>query len=434
MIYRLRFADPDYTNRVAVCQETLLIPLPAADRPLCIYSYCGIICPVDTANGFHVGLSAHLLSLGENYRSAGASWYIYNLLCHLPAADPDLRYTAFLYEPRFSPRPGMRVRRPRWSTATPWKRIAWEQVAAPVASRREGVDVFHAMAFVAPVMVQSPTVITIFDLSFLLFPTAFKAINRLYLRAMTQFSARRARRVIAISEHTRQDVIVRLGVPAERVQTVYCGVDPSFHPLPPARVEAFRQRKGLPERFILFLGTLEPRKNVSRLIDAFAFLVASSPGDLTNLHLVVAGGKGWFFESIFAQVQELGLTERVHFVGYVPEREKCLWYNAATCFCYPSRYEGFGLPPLEAMACGVPVIVSNTSSLPEVVGNAGVTVSPEDTPALSEALHRVLTDATLRAELSERGLEHARRFSWDRAARQTTTIYRQIWDQVRQGK
>ncbi|MBN1934886.1 MAG: glycosyltransferase family 4 protein [Anaerolineae bacterium] len=372
----------------------------------------------------HVGLNASLLSLGENYRGAGINWYIYDLLCHLPDADPVLRYTAFLSEARFCPPPGLEVRRSAWSTQSPIKRIAWEQLIAPWALRRERVDVLHAMAFVSPVLSRLPTVITVFDLSFLKFPQAFQAANRFYLRTMTRLSVRRAEQVIAISEYTRQDVINRLGVPAERVQTVYCGVDPTFVPLSRPEIDAFKAEKGLPERFVLFLGTIEPRKNVVRLIEAFAALAKH----LSDVDLVVAGGKGWFFDPVFARVQELGLTDRVHFPGYVPEAEKRLWYNAAEVFCYPSLYEGFGLPPLEAMACGTPVIVSTAASLPEVVGEAGIAVDPQDTPGLSEAMHSLLDNASfdapsLRAELSEKGSARARRFTWPEAARQTTQIY-----------
>jgi glycosyltransferase involved in cell wall biosynthesis len=241
---------------------------------------------------------------------------------------------------------------------------------------------------------------------------------------MTALSVRRARQVIAISQNTRRDVVARLHVPAERVQTVYCGVDARFRPLPAVEVEAFRLRKGLPKRFILFLGTIEPRKNVSALIGAFARLITVAPSDMSDLHLVVAGAKGWFFDKVFAQVESLGLQDRVHFAGYVPEDEKALWYSASTCFCYPSLYEGFGLPPLEAMACGVPVITSAVSSLPEVVGDAGLTVPPDDVAALSAALRQLVVDSSLRAELAYRGRKRAGRFTWTETAKQTVDVYR----------
>jgi glycosyltransferase involved in cell wall biosynthesis len=205
---------------------------------------------------------------------------------------------------------------------------------------------------------------------------------------------------------------------------VYCGVDPRFHPLPAEALSAFRRRKGLPARFILFLGTIEPRKNVALLIDAFAQLIATDPAVGSDLHLVVAGAKGWYADDVFARAEASGIADRVHFPGYVPEEEKALWYGAASCFCYPSLYEGFGLPPLEAMACGVPVVTSNVSSLPEVVGDGGLTVPPDDSAALSAALRRVMADAALREELCQRGQARAAQFTWTQAARQTVDVYR----------
>jgi glycosyltransferase involved in cell wall biosynthesis len=262
------------------------------------------------------------------------------------------------------------------------------------------------------------------------FPAAFKALKRTYLRLMTRLSVRRATKVIAISESTRRDVIELLGVPAERVARIYCGADPGFRPLPASEVEAFRREKGLPERFVLFLGTIEPRKNVVTLVDAFADVIAGEPSSTGDLQLVLAGGRGWLAEPVYARVEELGLGDRVHFPGYVPEGEKALWYNAATCFCYPSLYEGFGLPPLEAMACGVPVVTSNVSSLPEVVGEAALTVDPMDSVSLGEALQRVLADPGLRAELSARGQARAQHFAWPEAARQTADVYRWVAEEA----
>jgi glycosyltransferase involved in cell wall biosynthesis len=300
--------------------------------------------------------------------------------------------------------------------------------------RQEGVDVLHAMAFVAPLRAACPTVVTVLDLSFLRFPEAFKAFKRVYLRTMARISVRRAKRVIAISESTRQDVVSLLGVPADRVERIYCGVDPGFRPLPSVEVEEFRQGKGLPERFVLFLGTIEPRKNVETLVQAFAERIAAGVGlsrtrgsRLTDdVHLVIAGGRGWMADPVFSRVEELGVQDRVHFVGYVPEEEKPLWYNAATCFCYPSLYEGFGLPPLEAMACGVPVVTSNVSSLPEVVGEAGLSVDPLDSAEIGEALYLLLSDPDLCAERAALGLERSRQFTWVQAARQTADVYRAV--------
>jgi glycosyltransferase involved in cell wall biosynthesis len=377
----------------------------------------------------HVGLNAHLLSLGRDYRGAGINWYIYNLLRHLPRTAGHYRYTAFLSERRFSPEPPLAVRRSRVPTVRAPARIFWEQAIQPIALRQERVDLLHAMAFVSPLVSPCPTVVTVYDLSFLRYPESFRPLNRLYLRIFTGWSVRRARRVIAISHSTRQDVMRFLGKPGEQVDVVYCGVDERFHPQDPLMVATFRREKGLPKRFILFLGTLEPRKNVVSLLEAYARLVASDGRSVPAL--VIAGAKGWFYKEIFAAVERLGLAGRVIFAGYVPEEEKPLWYNAAELFVYPSLFEGFGLPPLEAMACGAPVIVSDTSSLPEVVGDAGVKVPPGDVPSLADAMAAMLRHPTVRADWRHRGLDRAARFSWPEAARQTVRVYERALDTER---
>jgi glycosyltransferase involved in cell wall biosynthesis len=266
-------------------------------------------------------------------------------------------------------------------------------------------------------------VITVHDLSFLFFPQNFRAMNRIYLKTLTRLSVRRARRIIAVSESTRRDLVHQYGLPPAKVDVVYNGVDAAFRPLPTTEVAAFRRRAGLPDRFLLFVGTLEPRKNVARLIEAYARLPEGRPP------LLLVGGKGWLYDEIFARVEELNLTHEVRHVGYVPATELPLWFNAAELFVYPSLYEGFGLPALEAMACGTAVVASSASSLPEVVGEAGRLADPFDTEALSSAMSQVLTHQEQREELREAGLKQAQAFTWPKAARQTVGTYRQALGQ-----
>lgn len=368
----------------------------------------------------HIGLNALLLSLGADYRGAGANGYIYHLLRHLDGLGGGYRYTAFLSDCRFTTSGRMALYFARWPAYGPAARVMWEQIVQPVVLRQKGVDLAHGLAFVVPLLSPCPTVVTIFDLSFLRFPDSFRRANRTYLRTFTPLSTRRAQRVITISQHTKRDVIRLLGVPAEQVDVIHCGVDPAFRPRPIEEVQAFRQRRGLPERFILFVGTLEPRKNVRRLVEAYAQI-----RDL-GVRLAIVGGKGWLYEDIFASVERLGLRDEVLFAGYVLAEELPLWYNAADLFVFPSLYEGFGLPPLEAMACGTPVISSNAASLPEVIGEAGLMVAPQDVEGLAADMRRVLTDENLRAQLREQGLRQARKFSWEKAARQTVEVYRRI--------
>jgi glycosyltransferase involved in cell wall biosynthesis len=377
-----------------------------------------------------VGLNAHLLSLAQTYRGAGINGYIYQLLQHLPALDKGVSafdYVAFLHDTEFMPPPALALARSHVDTKRPWRRILWEQTGLAVLSRK--LDLLHGLAFAAPLAAGCPTVITIHDLSFLRFPRAFRWFNRIYLSFITRASARRAARVIAVSESTRQDVIRLCGVPGERVVTVPNGVSATFSPASNAEVGAFRQRKGLPDRFILFVGTLEPRKNLDRLVDAYAFL--RQAGERIP-PLIIAGGKGWFYQSIFRRVQELGLTDVVLFPGFIPPGELAWWYRAADVFVYPSYFEGFGLPVLEAMACGTPVVTSTASSLPEVAGDAALLVAPEDAVALATALGQVLHDLALCEDLRSRGLARAAQFSWVRTARETEQVYRDALGQHRQ--
>jgi glycosyltransferase involved in cell wall biosynthesis len=372
----------------------------------------------------HVGLNAQLLALDSTYRGAGINTYIHQLLRALERLDSPHRFTAFTAERRF--RAGrMAVYYSAGATRRPWGRVAWEQTALPVVARRRGVDLLHAMAFVAPLLGTIPTVVTVYDLSFLRFPEAFRPFNRWYLSRFTPLAVRRARRVITISESTRRDVIERLGVPPERVDVVYCGCDPAFRPLPAPEVARFRRANGLPDRFMLYVGTLEPRKNILGLLAAYA---RWRDGGADVMPLVLAGARGWYYDEVFRRVEALGLVDAVRFVGYVAGEDLPLLYNAAEALVYPSRFEGFGLPVLEAMACGLPVICSNAASLPEVAGEAGWLVDPGDEIGLAEAMQRVAGDGTLRREMSARGLARANAFSWESAARQTVRTYERALD------
>ncbi|MDW8067965.1 MAG: glycosyltransferase family 1 protein [Anaerolineae bacterium] len=368
----------------------------------------------------HVALNAHLLSGDLSYRSAGVHQYISHLLVHLPQAG--CRVTAFV-GPRSMPVAqafSLHYRRTLWPTHRPAARVLWEQLAQGRALQAVGADLVHGPVFVGPLAAPCPVVITVHDLSFLRYPHLFRPANRLYLRLFTRLSVRRARRVIAVSNHAARETVRLLGVAREKLRVVYHGVDPIFRPLPPEEVAAFRARRGLPERFVLFVGTLEPRKNLVRLIEAFARAGVDAGADL-----VLVGARGWYDEEVFAAVERWRLSSRVHFPGYVPNDELPLWYNAAWVFAYPSLYEGFGLPILEAQACGTPVLTSSVSALPEAAGNGALMVDPYDPEAIADGLHRLLTDRMLREELRQRGLEHATRFSWARTAAETVAVYQE---------
>lgn len=374
-----------------------------------------------------VALNAQLLSSAASYRAAGINRVLQHLLAELPAVPGDEQY--LVYAPssaanrRLLAAPRVRARLSRLPMDRPPVRIAWEQTVLPIELLREGADLLHALGFVSPLAWRGRTVVTVYDLSFLRFPEVYNRANRLYLGTFTPPSLRRADRVITISEDARRDVIELCGVAPERVTPILLAADDRFRPAPPAAVKAFRARNGLPERFVLYQGTLQPRKNVDTLVRAYALLRSQGNDDH---RLVLAGPRGWQYEPIFELIRQLGLEGSVTFPGFVPDDELPLWYSSATVFAFPSRYEGFGLPLLEAMACGTPVVSSNASSLPEVVGDAGLLVDPTDVEGLCSALRRLLEDDALRSSLSAAGQARAQAFSWRRMASETVRVYREV--------
>jgi glycosyltransferase involved in cell wall biosynthesis len=372
-----------------------------------------------------VGINAHLLSFSQGYRNAGVGRYIYYLLRELALRTDDTTYTVFCHEtpPADDPARGPHIRfvTSRLNTGEPKRRILYEQTALPLLSRGR-VDLLHAPVNVVPLLTPVPTVVTIHDLSFMVLPDRFLPAKRRYLETFTRLTVRKARHVIADSENTRQDVMRLLRVPPERVSAVPLGVSDHFQPPDPAAIEEFRTRRDLPEHYLLYLGTLEPRKNLVTLVRAYTRLREQG----LDWPLVLAGGKGWLYEDIFRAVEEWNLGEHVRFPGYVSYEEQPLWYGGATIFVYPSTYEGFGLPVLEAMACGTPVVTSTAGSLPEAAGEAGLLVDCRDEEQLATAMARLAGDASLRGDLRRLGLARAAGFSWTRTAEETVNVYKQV--------
>jgi glycosyltransferase involved in cell wall biosynthesis len=380
-----------------------------------------------------IGINAHLLAFTANYRQAGLSRHICELLLRVPVVEPRWHFTAFVGNGRvphsfLSAKPGnLRLSASHLPTSKPPVRIMWEQAALPIATMRERLDLLHCPVNVRPVLFCAcPVVVTVHDLIFLLYPRNFHPAKRLYLTVATGHSVRRAARVIAVSEATRKDLIRLLGVKPERVVTVYNGVGEQFRPLDEDVLGEFAARQGIKGRVVLYVGTLEPRKNLIMLIRAFRRLT-DNPA-LEDVTLLIVGSKGWYYDEIFAAADQSGLVEsgRVRFLGRVPEEHLPLWYNISSAFVYPSKYEGFGLPALEAMACGTPVIASNTSSLPEVLGEAGILLDPDDVGAWAQAMERVLVDEPLARQMRHKGLRQAGKFSWQRTAQHTAAVYRQV--------
>jgi len=371
----------------------------------------------------NITLNAQLLSTAAGYRRAGIHSYIDNLLRNLPRASPaSWRWTALVGAQHRGDYAGIRLARSRLATDLPLRRILWEQALQPWCLR--GVDLYHALAFVAPALLPAPMVVTVYDLSFLRYPQRLSRARRLYLRRMTALTCARARRILAISQSTADELVRLLGVPAAKIDVSQLGYDEArFRPLPPARVAQFRQQRGLPGRFWLTVGTIEPRKNLSLLLRAYAALPRKE-----RLPWLLVGGLGWRGQELLAAIEGRGLQGSVRHIGFIPDEELPLWYNSAEALLFPSLYEGFGLPVLEAMACGCPVLCSDVSSLPEVAGSAGICLPPDDAPRWTQALHNAYADSAWRAGARGRGLQQAAQFSWQRTAAATVRSYRKALD------
>ncbi len=285
-------------------------------------------------------------------------------------------------------------------------------------------DVFHATDHLLPPLKNARSVFTIHDLIFRFFPEYHLPLNRWFLDLMLPKFMQRANTVVAVSENTKRDVMRLMNIPAEKIVVIYEGVSSAFRPIENRdELERVRAKYKLPPRYILFFSTIEPRKNLITLLDTYAELLKRG----TNVPpLVVMGRKGWLYERTLQHIGALGLSERVVLTNWVEGADVPAVINLADVFVFPSLYEGFGLTPLEAMACGTPIISSNASSLPEVVGDAGILVEPRDVGGFADAITRVLENDALRQELRARGLKQAARFSWERAARDTLTVYDKV--------
>lgn len=351
---------------------------------------------------------------------AGTGIYALRLFETLQALNPENTYRVFAsHLKRFmGKRKNIAAR-----LGTLYHDLWWNQVLLPWLVARSDVGVFHLPANVGPLLAPRPTVVSVLDMAVFRFPAYFRTWQRLSWQFLLPRIARSSKVVLTISEYSKSEIVSTLGIPAEKVLVTYPGAAPQFKPRDPAEVEAVKRKYGL-DRFLLTVCTLEPRKNLPHLFRAYQRLRQRG----IDLPLVHVGSQGWLYDEILAEPEKLGIQPDVRFLGHIPLDDLAGLYNAASAFVYPSLYEGFGLPVLEAMQCGCPVISSNAASLPEVTGDAAVLVSPHDADALVEGMVTVLTDEDRARAMRASGLERSRLFSWARCAEGTLAAYHRALD------
>jgi glycosyltransferase involved in cell wall biosynthesis len=378
------------------------------------------VSPSSVSSSLRIAIDAHSVGTGL----AGNESYITNLIEALAEVDSENRYTLYVTKreavERFSNRwPHVRVQRTR--PHTPLVRVPLTLAAE---LRRRPVDLLHVQ-YTAPPFAPCRVVATIHDLSFEHLPQTFKRRSRMQLQLTVRRTARSASRILVPSEHTRRDIHETYGVEPERISLTPLAASPRFAPvLDEMELRRVRERYHIVGEYILAVGSIQPRKNLAHLIAAYADLRRARPhANLPKLALV--GKLAWLYDETLRAIEESGLGDLTVLTGYVSEADLPALYTGALCFVYPSYFEGFGLPPLEAMQCGTPVIAGNRTSLPEVINDAGLLVDPFDKNAMTSALARTIDDAGLRARLSVKGKERARHFSWRETARLTLQAYKQ---------
>lgn len=355
------------------------------------------------------------------YSRGGIRSYVVHLLEALASVDDETDYRILYSRKDHDPGP----LGPNFHSVACWTPChhRFERWALAVEISRLGLDLLHTPDFIPPAFGYDQSVITVHDLNFLYYPRFLTVESRRHYNDQIEWAVERTDHILADSQATKTDLTSMLNVPAEKIAVVHLAADPSFRVVPEVEAAQAAERYALEPGFLLFVGTLEPRKNVPGLLRAYRILLDEK---VTAEPLVLVGGKGWLYEEIFDQVEALELSKQVHFLHGVPDADLPGLYGAASVVAIPSFYEGFGLPALEAMSCGTPVVVADRASLPEVVGDAGILVDPEDPDDIAKALTCVLTEEPLRGRMQERGLERASSFSWKRVAQETLNVYRQV--------
>lgn len=361
-----------------------------------------------------IAINAQLVSSERSFRNAGVSRYIRQLVEALSLVDSGNHYYIFTSSglDSFVDRPNFQFVSTNVDSHAPMRRIVWEQAALPGLLRRYGIDVLHSPMNVMPLACSCASVVTVHDLSFRLHAATHASRRNWYLKAGTAFALRRSNALITFSEAVRAELVDQYDVCFDKIRAI------PLAPTPGRGTTLISPRRP----FFLCVGTLEPRKNLARVFEAFARVQDEVPHDL-----IVVGAKGWRFEALFEWVRRLRIEDRTVFKGYVDDATLSSLYAHAAALIYPSLYEGFGLPPLEAMAHRCPTIVSSTPSLVELTADAALHVDPYDVEGMAAALLRVAQDPTLCEKLAARSADRAACFSWRRTAEKTLAVYQSVW-------
>jgi glycosyltransferase involved in cell wall biosynthesis len=362
-----------------------------------------------------IGIDASRATVAQR---TGTEGYSLHIIRGLIAQGDEYRFRLYFRE---ESKPGLVPNQDNVECEIIRRRRLWTHTGLRKSLQRNPPDVLFVPAHTLPWPSTRgvPSVVTAHDLGYLHYPDKHPLLERLYLDWSTRHSASIARRVIAVSQATAQDLVALNGIPRDKIRVVHSGVDEELHPVrDEAILQDMRQRLGIKGPYVLHVGSIQPRKNLARLVEAFA----QTKDVVEGLKLVLAGRRAWGDQSLIDRIDELDLGERVVMPGYVPDEDLAALYSGASVYAFPSLYEGFGFPALEAMACGTPVACANTSSLPEIVADAALTFAPTDVASQADALRRVLTDPALKNRLVERGFVRVQLFTWETAARETLAV------------
>jgi glycosyltransferase involved in cell wall biosynthesis len=357
-------------------------------------------------------------------RDFGIGTYIRNILIELSRLDRDTEYVV-LCRPDDIESGDVLGRNFRMVPETAPAYSVAEQFRIPLSLAREGVRLVHEPHYVLPPLVRCRSVVTIHDCIHLMFPQYLPSrLAYVYAKASMWTASRKANRILTVSEASKRDILRFFDVPPEKVVVVYNAIDERFlGPADAERMDLVRQRYQLDHPFVLYVGNIKPHKNIERLIDAFARARSACPPDLK---LIIIGDEISKYPALRQSVHKHKLDKHVRFLGFQPMETLAAFYRLARAFVFPSLYEGFGLPPLEAMACGAPVVTSNVSSLPEIAGGAALLIDPYDPEEIASGITRAVTDDTLRQDLIARGKARARTFSWPQSVRKIHQIYMDV--------